>query len=161
MKKPIHLYIFAVLSAISCLLRVYSAFFVRFNEEELRASLQGMQGDGVEQLISYNKTVTEFSANIINKGFAVVLLLILIAVIVFLFKKQNERASYVYIVYLVGTLLAATYSYVGLKSLAGVDGIISYLINAVLFFIYFGITVYFLLRKPKETPSTAQNSTDI
>ena len=41
------------------------------------------------------------------------------------------------------------------------QAMLGYIFQVVLFAIYFGITIFFHLRKPKEKPSTAVNSTDI
>ncbi len=41
------------------------------------------------------------------------------------------------------------------------QAMMNYIIRVVLFAIYFGVTIFFHLRKPKEKPSTAINSTDI
>lgn len=42
MKRPIHLYIFVILSSIAVILRLFSSFVSTFNEEQLRASMQGL-----------------------------------------------------------------------------------------------------------------------
>lgn len=172
MKKPIHLYVFAVLSTIASITRIYTSFFARFNEEELRSAFQGADVTGADDLIAFTKAAHEFNTDWVNRSLAIILLIFLIVTIVFLFKKQNERASYIYIVYLFGTLIAAVYSYVGsakiLQSFSGTmmdvggnSGLFGFLLNAILFAIYFGLTVFFLLRKPKDTPSVASNATDI
>ncbi|WP_228360041.1 hypothetical protein [Streptococcus suis] len=44
MKRPIHLYIFVILSSIASILRLFSAFVSTFNEERLRTSVQELLG---------------------------------------------------------------------------------------------------------------------
>lgn len=173
MKKPIHLYIFAVLSTIATVLRVNSIFFSRFNEADYRALFQGVEVEGVDNLVAMAKASAEFAANGINKGFVILQLLLLIATIFFLFKKANEHASYAYIAYLFSTLAYFTYAYVGSLQISKIyetaevheftksSSLIAYGINIALFAIYFGVTVFFLFKKPKETPSVNQTSTDI
>ncbi|HFI0423893.1 TPA: MFS transporter [Streptococcus suis] len=173
MKRPIHLYIFVILSSIASILRLFSAFVSTFNEEQLRSSMQGAVGIDVEELILVSRETANLQNGMLQKIVAVVLFGLLIAVIVFLFMKKNELASYLYIGYLFSTLLLNTYNYLAGKGVAqlysdaafrdvtaaGMLGV--YIFYIVLFAIYFGLTVFFHLRKPKEQPSTAINSTDI
>ena len=119
------------------------------------------------------KDSASFTTNFINKGLVILLVILLAATIFFLFKKANERASYVYIAYLFGTLIYFTYAYIGSlqisKQYQTADiyqatksgALVGYGMNIVLFAIYFGLTVFFLFKKPKETPSVSQTSTDI
>lgn len=173
MKKPIHLYIFVVLSAIASLYRVYSSFFTYFDDATAKKALEGVQINGLDQLLALQKASVEISTNVVNKSLAVILLLLLIGVIVYLVKKDTEKASYVYIAYLFGTLISSTYAFITGKQLLAIitdetlraatqsstTGV--YIFYVVLFAIYFGLTVFFLLRKPKTIPSTGQNATDI
>lgn len=171
MKKPIHLYIFVVLSAIASVFRIFNTFFASFNEAEVRQVYEGM---GMAELVPALEASHQLQVNLINKGFAIVLLALLVATIVFLFRKENERASYTYIAYLFGTLLFSTYSFIGAKGIianfytdelmsqvANQTAFVFYIINIVLFAIYFGVTIFFLLRKPKNNPSMEQTATDI
>lgn len=168
MKKPIHLYIFATLSAIASALRIFSAFFQKYDEASTRKWFQGAPGID-ETFFTYMKELNAFQTNGINKGLAVVLLVVLIATIVFLFLKKNEQASYSYLGYLFLTLVSSTYAFIGAKGLSHIypdfmpdmQLMISYVVNIVLFVIYFGVTVFFHLRKPKEKPSMEVNATDI
>lgn len=174
MKKPIHLYILVTLSVIQSLLRGYSAFFAKYDEESTRQMFQNLNVTGVDETIfDYMKESFLFQTNIINKALVVVLLLAVIATIVLLFLKRNEQASYTYLGYLFGTLVFSTYAFIGSKGVAQVytdaamrqgvesQAMLGYIFQVVLFAIYFGITIFFHLRKPKEKPSTAVNSTDI
>lgn len=173
MKRPIHLYIFVILSSIASILRLFSAFVSTFNEEQVRTVMQGAVGIDVEELILVSRETANFQTGIIQKIAALVMFGLLITVIVFLFMKKNELASYLYIGYLFSTLLLNTYNYLASKGIAnlysdaGVRDVTAagmlgaYIINIVLFAIYFGVTVFFHLRKPKEKPSTAVNATDI
>lgn len=173
MKRPIHLYIFVILSSIASILRLFSAFVSTFNEEQLRTYMQGAVGVDVEELILVSRETANLQNSILQKIAALVLFGLLIAVIVFLFMKKNELASYLYIGYLFSTLLLNTYNYLAGKGIANLysdaafrDGTAAgmlgaYILNIVLFAIYFGVTIFFHLRKPKEQPSTAINSTDI
>ncbi|HEM3181146.1 hypothetical protein [Streptococcus suis] len=173
MKRPIHLYIFVILSSIASILRLFSAFVSTFNEEQLRTYMQGAVGVDVEELILVSRETANLQNSILQKIAAIAMFGLLIAVIVFLFMKKNELASYLYIGYLFSTLLLNTYNYLAGKGIAqlyldatmrdvtaaGMLG--AYILNIVLFAIYFGVTIFFHLRKPKEKPSTAINSTDI
>lgn len=173
MKKPIHLYIFVVLSSIASVLRIYSVFFTKFDEAQVRSTLEAAGIDGVDELINTSKASIEFSTNMINKILVILLFAILIAVIVFLFKKANEKASYAYITYLFGTLIYFTYAFIGSTQLSKLHessemhqitktgAMAGYGFNIFLFVVYFGITVFFLLRKPKVTPDMSQTATDI
>lgn len=173
MKRPIHLYIFVILSSIASILRLFSAFVSTFNEEQLRTYTQGAVGVDVEELILVSRETANLQNSILQKIAALVLFGLLIAVIVFLFMKKNELASYLYIGYLFSTLLLNTYNYLaskgianlysdaGLRDVTAAGMLGAYIINIVLFAIYFGVTIFFHLRKPKEQPSTAINSTDI
>lgn len=173
MKKPIHLYIFAILSTIASLIRVKGSFFTTFNEEEYRAIFQGFEMEGLEDLVALSKATVEFSTNMLNKAMTVVLLLLIIAVIFFLFKKANEKASYTYIAYLFLTLIYSTYAFIGTNQISRIyetaemheftkaGALTGFGINIALFVIYFGVTVFFLLKKPKETPNMGQTATDI
>ncbi|HFI0025170.1 TPA: MFS transporter [Streptococcus suis] len=173
MKRPIHLYIFVILSSIAVILRLFSSFVSTFNEEQVRSAMQGAAGINVEELILVSRETANLQTSMIQKIAAIVMFGLLIAVIVFLFMKKNELASYLYIGYLFSTLLLNTYNYLAGKGVAqlysdaafrdvtaaGMLGV--YIFYIVLFAIYFGVTVFFHLRKPKEQPSTAINSTDI
>lgn len=173
MKRPIHLYIFVILSSIASILKLFSAFVSTFNEEQLRTAMQGAVGINVEELILVSRETANHQTSMIQKIAALVLFALLIAVIVFLFLKKNELASYLYIGYLFSTLLLNTYNYLASKGIAnlysdaGVRDVTAagmlgaYILNIVLFAIYFGVTIFFHLRKPKEKPSTAVNATDI
>lgn len=175
MKKPIYLYIFVALSTISTLFnRVWSTFFSDPSAAETLAEQQSSLGIAAkEELLSIYTPLFELQVGLFYKVFAILLLLALIATIIFLFQKKNELASYVYIGYLFGTLIQTVYTYVATKGIyAGVsnetfrvalEGSVlgAFILGAVLFAIYFGVTVFFLLRKPKETPSMAINATDI
>ncbi|MCK4024786.1 MFS transporter [Streptococcus iners] len=173
MKRPIHLYIFVILSSIASILRLFSAFVKTFNEEQLRTAMQGAVGIDVEELILVSRETANLQNSILQKIAALVLFGLLIAVIVFLFMKKNELASYLYIGYLFSTLLLNTYNYLaskgianlysdaGLRDVTAAGMLWAYILNIVLFAIYFGVTIFFHLRKPKEKPSTAINSTDI
>lgn len=173
MKRPIHLYIFVILSSIASILRLFSAFVSTFNEEQLRTAMQGAVGIDVEELILVSRETANLQNSILQKIAALVMFGLLIAVIVFLFMKKNELASYLYIGYLFSTLLLNTYNYLAGKGIANLysdaafrDGTAAgmlgaYILNVVLFAIYFGVTIFFHLRKPKEKPSTAVNATDI
>ncbi|MGT2951098.1 MFS transporter [Streptococcus cuniculi] len=175
MKKPIHLYILATLSGIASLLGVWGAFFSKFDEEAVRASYASLQGTGVnvDELVNAMRASIEFSTNGINKALTILLLALIIVTIVFLFQKKNETASYTYIGYLFGTLIAATYGYIGAKGVGAMyteellrktteaTALGAYILRIVLFAIFFGLTVFFLVRKPKEKPSMEQTATDI
>ncbi|MGQ7462548.1 ABC transporter permease [Streptococcus suis] len=173
MKRPIHLYIFVVLSSIASILRLFSAFVSTFNEEQVRTVMQGAVGVDVEEFILVSRETANLQTGIIQKIAALVLFGLLITVIVFLFMKKNELASYLYIGYLFSTLLLNTYNFLaskgiaqlysdaGLRDVTAAGMLGAYILNIVLFAIYFGVTVFFHLRKPKEQPSTAINATDI
>lgn len=118
MKRPIHLYIFVILSSIASILRLFSAFVKTFNEEQLRTAMQGAVGIDVEELILVSRETANLQNSILQKIAALVLFGLLIAVIVFLFKKKNELASYLYIGYLFSTLLLNTYNYLASKGIA-------------------------------------------
>lgn len=175
MKKPIHLYILATLSGLASLMGIWGAFFGKFDEEAIRASYASFQAKGVDvdQLVNAAKASVEFSTNGINKTLIIIQLVLIIATIVFLFQKKNETASYTYIGYLFTTLITSTYGYIGAKGLSAiytdelsrkateVAALGAYIFSIVLFVLFFGLTVFFLLRKPKEKPSVAQTATDI
>ncbi|HFI0305443.1 ABC transporter permease [Streptococcus suis] len=172
MKRPIHLYIFVALSAIASLLRVYNAFFSHYNEEAMLQLVQSAPSID-ENFLIYTKEAIGFQTNLINKVLAALLLLIVVATIVFLFMKKNEQASFTYLGYVFGALLFNTYAFIGGKGLVSIftDELTrqgtsatlmgGYIVNIVLFVIYFGVTVFFHLRKPKEKPNAATNATDI
>ena len=173
MKRPIHLYIFVALSTIASILRIQGTFFTVFDEAKSREIFKGIEIEGVDNLVAMAKDSASFTTNFINKGLVILLVILLAATIFFLFKKANERASYVYIAYLFGTLIYFTYAYIGSlqisKQYQTADiyqatksgALVGYGMNIVLFAIYFGLTVFFLLKKPKDTPSVTQTSTDI
>ena len=173
MKRPIHLYIFVALSTIATVLRIHGAFLSRFDEASYRALFDGVQVEGLDNLVAIAQASADFTSNLINKGLVILLVILLAATIFFLFKKANERASYAYIAYLFGTLIYFTYAYIGSlqisKQYQTTDiyeatksgALINYGFNIALFVIYFGVTAFFLFKKPKETPSVSQTSTDI
>ncbi|HEL1584258.1 TPA: MFS transporter [Streptococcus suis] len=176
MKKPIHLYIFVTLSTLSTLVnRVWSAFFTDPNMmAETLADQQASMGVASKgELLSVYQTAFELQVGVFYKVFAVLLLLALVATIVLLFQKKNELASYVYIGYLFGTLIQTVVAYVTTRGIyAGFSNealrttyeattLVSFIFGVVLFAIYFGLTAFFLFRKPKEAPSIAINTTDI
>lgn len=175
MKKPIHLYIFATLSGLVTLMGIWGAFFGKFDEEAIRSSYASFPTNGVnvDQLVNVTKASMEFSTNGINKTLIIIQLILIIATIVFLFQKKNETASYTYIGHLFASLITSTYGYIGAKGLsalyteelfrksAEIVALGFYIFSIVLFAIFFGLTVFFLLRKPKEKPSVAQTATDI
>lgn len=174
MKKPIHLYIFVVLSSIATIMRLFGAFVPTFDEANVRSLFQGMENTiDIEETITVLRETAALSTNGINKAIAIISLLVLIGAIVFLFQKKNELASYTYLGYLFVAFLFNTYNYIASKNLFLLysdelvrqtsDGTAlgSYIVNIVIFAVYVGVTAFFLLRKPKEKPSTAINSTDI
>ena len=173
MKRPIHLYIFVALSTIASILRIQGTFFTVFDEAKSREIFKGIEVEGVDNLVAMAKDSAAFTSNLINKGLVILLVILLAATIFFLFKKANERASYAYIAYLFGTLIYFTYAYIGSLQIAKQyqttdiyeatksGALINYGFNIALFVIYFGVTAFFLFRKPKETPTVSQTSTDI
>ena len=173
MKRPIHLYIFVALSTIATVLRIHGAFLSRFDEASYRALFDGVQVEGLDNLVAMAQASADFTSNLINKGLIILQLVLLFVTIFFLFKKANERASYAYIAYLFSTLIYFTYAYIGSLQIAKQyqttdiyeatksGALINYGFNIALFVIYFGVTAFFLFRKPKDTPSVVQTSTDI
>lgn len=169
MKKPIHLYILVTLSSIASLLKIFSTFFTYFNEE----SFNGTTVEFIDvNFTEYLKETILLQTNAINKSFVVLYVLILLFVIVQLVRKKNESASYAYLGYLFATLLQATYTFVAMRGLVHIledtllhdstrnQLVVSYSISVVLFAIYFAITAFFHLRKPKEE-APAPSTTDI
>lgn len=173
MKKWTHLYVFLVLSGISTISRLWTAFFSRFNEEQLAPLKEALPAESYNELVTIQRETIGISTGIVSKLFAVVLFAALVAVVVLLVKKQAEKASLVYIGYLFGTLLQATHVYIAMRGLANVYSdpmmrattnqttLVVYIFSIVLFAVYLGLTLFFHYRKPKETPSMAQNATDI
>ena len=173
MKRPIHLYIFVALSTIATVLRIHGAFLSRFDEASYRALFDGVQVEGLDNLVAMAQASADFTSNLINKGLIILQLVLLFVTIFFLFKKANERASYAYIAYLFSTLVYFTYAYIGSLQISKQfqtteiyeatksGALINYGFNIALFVIYFGVTAFFLFKKPKETPSVSQTSTDI
>ncbi len=101
MKRPIHLYIFVVLSSIASVLRVFNVFFAKYDEAAVRQLLQNFNVEGLDEVyFTYMRESVNFQTNLVNKAFAAVLLLAVIATIVLLFLKKNEQASYTYLGYL-------------------------------------------------------------
>ena len=93
MKKPIHLYILVTLSVIQSLLRGYSAFFAKYDEESARQMFQNLNVTGLDETIfDYLKESFLFQTNIINEGLVVVLLFAVMATIVLLFLQRKEQA---------------------------------------------------------------------
>ena len=173
MKRPIHLYIFVALSTIATVLRIHGAFLSRFDEASYRALFDGVQVEGLDNLVAIAQASADFTSNLINKGLIILQLVLLFVTIFFLFKKANERASYAYIAYLFSTLVYFTYAYIGSLQISKQfqtteiyeatksGALMGYGLNIALFVIYFGVTAFFLFKKPKETPSVSQTSTDI
>lgn len=173
MKRPIHLYIFVALSTIATVLRIHGAFLSRFDEASYRALFDGVQVEGLDNLVAMAQASADFTSNLINKGLIILQLVLLFVTIFFLFKKANERASYAYIAYLFSTLVYFTYAYIGSLQISKQfqtteiyeatksGALMGYGLNIALFIIYFGVTAFFLFKKPKETPSVSQTSTDI
>lgn len=172
MKKPIHLYIFAILSAVATVLRLFNSFVSSYNEAAVKESYASIGLSVTDDILVVLREQAAFSTNILNKILAVSLLLLLVGTIVFLFQKKNEKASYVYAIYLVFALIFNTYAYIGARSLAqlysdemmrqgGSTGAFwAYILQIVIFAVYFGLTLFFLFRKPKEKPSVAATATD-
>ena len=173
MKRPIHLYIFVALSTIATVLRIHGAFLSRFDEASYRALFDGVQVEGLDNLVAMAQASADFTSNLINKGLIILQLVLLFVTIFFLFKKANERASYAYIACLFSTLVYFTYAYIGSLQISKQfqtteiyeatksGALMGYGLNIALFIIYFGVTAFFLFKKPKETPSVSQTSTDI
>ncbi|MCP1639493.1 ABC transporter permease [Streptococcus gallinaceus] len=174
MKKSwTHLIVFAVLSGLSSLSRIWSVFFTSFDEEKLRHSYEKAGIPNVDEVISTTRASVELQSNMVMKIFAVLLLLAMVAVVVYLVRKQGETASYIYIGYLFGTLILSTYSFVAgraviqtmtdetFRSVTNATILGGYIAKIALFALFFGLTVFFHLRKPKVLPDTAQNATDI
>ena len=173
MKRPIHLYIFVALSTIATVLRIHGAFLSRFDEASYRALFDGVQVEGLDNLVAIAQASADFTSNLINKGLIILQLVLLFVTIFFLFNKANERASYAYIAYLFSTLVYFTYAYIGSLQISKQfqtteiyeatksGALMGYGLNIALFVIYFGVTAFFLFKKPKETPSVSQTSTDI
>ncbi|WP_155963177.1 ABC transporter permease [Streptococcus ruminantium] len=172
MKKTVHLYIFVILSSIASLLRIFNVFFSKYDETVMRQLFQNLEGID-EAMFTFMRESISFQTNLINRAFAVVLLLTLVAVVVLLFLGKNKQASCTYLGYLIGTLLLHTYSFVGSKGLTQIytdlttrqiveiQTLAFYVVNIVLFLIYFGVTIFFHLRKPKQELSETNHSTDI
>ncbi len=173
MKKPIYLYILTALSVISSVSRIWSSFMTKFDEASIRSTYESVGLSTTDGSIEYQEAIVNFVTNIPNKTLAILLVALLVAVIVFLIKKNTQVAAFTYIAYLFGTLIEATYSYVGtnsyvslykdsmLQSTIASTNLWSYVISIILFLVYLGLTLFFTFRKPKEKPSLDQNSTDI
>ncbi len=176
MKKWTHLIVFAILSGISTLIRTWGMVTNSLNQSSAQDVTKELEKLGVpnsEDLAKVSQATMEFQNNLINKALIVLLLIAMVAMIVFLIQKKYELSSYTYIGYLFGTLILATYSFIGKKGVAQLysdetmrqvteaGALGGYIFSIVLFAIYFGLTVFFMLRKPKETPSMETTSTDI
>ena len=68
MKRPIHLYIFVALSTIATVLRIHGAFLSRFDEASYRALFDGVQVEGLDNLVAMAQASADFTSNLINKG---------------------------------------------------------------------------------------------
>ncbi|WP_237334210.1 MFS transporter [Streptococcus marmotae] len=176
MKKPIHLYILVTLSTIATLAKLWGRFTPKTFDEGLvrdTYSKLNMPKANIDDIIKVTKAGMAFDGNIVNKILALVLLVLIVATIVFLFRKKNETASYTYLAYLFVTLINGTYAYIGGRGIATYysDEMLrktmqattlgGYGLGIVLFLLFSGLTVFFLLRKPKEKPSMEQTATDI
>lgn len=164
MKKWTHLVVFAVLSGIAMLGRLWGVFSGgRIDRDVLLkvAKDQGMPSQ--EEYANFLEGQLQLQSNTVNKVLAVLLLVAFIAFLVFLIQKKYELASFVYIGYLFGTLIQRTYDFVVLKGISGqvnspelrqvTDGsvLMVFVFGIVLFLIYFGLATFFHLRKPKNS----------
>ncbi|TCD45433.1 MFS transporter [Streptococcus sp. X16XC17] len=173
MKKWTHLYVFLILSGISSLYRSWTVFMSKFDEAGLRSQFEAAGIPIDNEMISFSNAAFQFQTNIVNKILAVILVVALIVAAVFLIQKKFETASYTYIGYLFGTLILSTYSFIGTRGLTSIYTDVTvrntvqatmlggYALNIVLFIIYFGLIIFFHMRKPKAMPTLEQNATDI
>ena len=161
MKKPIHLYIFVVLSGIASILRLFTVMVKTFDEQQVTALYPATE-PYAEDIMQVLRETSAFQTNTVNKILGVLLILILIGVIVSLFHKKNEQASLSYAGYVFTALLFNTYQYIGsrqvlslysdemMRQIGESTALVSYLVQVALFAIYMGVTLFFLLRKPKD-----------
>ncbi|MBY5034127.1 MFS transporter [Streptococcus gallolyticus] len=172
-KKWTHLIVFAVLSGISSVYRLWSTFTAHFDEAAVRKVYEQAGIPNADDMINMARSSVELQTSLVMKVFVVLLLLAMVAVVVFLVQKKGELASYTYIGYLFGTLVLATYSFVAgrgvlqqiseesIRQISQATLMGTFAVQVVLFAVYFGLTIFFHLRKPKVLPDMGQNATDI
>lgn len=166
MKKWTHLLVFTILSGISALVGLYGVFFGKLSEKDL-AQL-GTIPDG-DTLVAVLKATNALQTGLISRVLVVLLFVLLVAIVLFLVRKQEELASYTYMGYLFVTLIRSTYGYVGgkniaqlhtdamMRSIAEKTALFGYLGMVALFALFFGLTVFFHFRKPKPQPPVTGN----
>lgn len=164
MKKWTHLVVFAVLSGIAMLWRLWGVFSNGQLDKDV--ALKVAKGQGIpsqEEYVGFLEGQLQLQSNTVNKVFAILLLLVFLAFLVFLIQKKYELASFAYIGYLFGTLIQRVYDFVVLKGISGgvqspelrqlMDGtvLMIFVSGLFIFLIFFGLATFFHLRKPKTS----------
>ncbi|WP_303974265.1 hypothetical protein [Streptococcus merionis] len=162
-KQPIYLYVLGGLSLISMFSRLKEVFFPTHVEMTFESSGDAQVDALVKASIQVGEQGRALSTDLVNKGLVLLMLALLVAVAVFLFKKWYEKAGWTYVGYLVTTLVATLYNFLASRALlnsitdetsrqilgAGAMGVVVF--QVITFIVFLGMTLFNLLRKPKTT----------
>ncbi|MDQ0222578.1 ABC transporter permease [Streptococcus moroccensis] len=160
-KQPIYLYVLGALSLISTLLKLPNVFATQFPEIPYESTGDAQADAAIKASQEFVKGSFTIQTNMISKFLVLVMLALLIAVAVFLFKKQYETAGWIYVGYLGTTLLYQLYTFLAsrhlldlytdetMRSVASTSLLVGFGIQLLIFAVYLGITLFNLLRKPK------------
>lgn len=161
-KQPVYLYILGALSLIATLSKLPNLFATQPPEVPYEATGDAQTDAIFKASQEFVKGSFTIQTNWISKFLVLVMLALLITVAVFLFKKQYDTAGWIYVGYLGTTLLYTTYIFLSSRHLLDLytDETVRSVTSATLlgtfgfqvltFLIYLGITLFNLLRKPKE-----------
>ncbi len=167
-KQPIYLYILGGLSVISMLSRLRTVFATPHIETTFQPSGDAKIDALAKSSLQFAEQTLSLNTDLVNKGLTIVMLILLIVVAVFLFKKWYEKAGWTYVGYLVVTLVSGLYNFLASRTILngfgeessrqvlGAGMTIGLGIQFLTFAIFLGITLFNLLRKPKEV--TMDNS---
>ena len=161
MKKPIYLYILVGLSLLLSLLGLYATMVPSTPKSAAAYEGAGIPEDVVKQLVDYTAKNSEFVQNPLNKILAILSLIVIIAALVFLIRKNIVYANLTYLAYLVISIIGIAYSYIGASSLLNVldaqyrklvSGglLISTVVMLVINLIFLGLVLYKFMKQQKE-----------
>ena len=111
-KRPIYLYVLLTLSAILSSFTFIGTFF---GSEKITntSSYKGLSETVVKQIVEVTERSLVFLHNIPHKILVVLSILLLIAAIVFIVKKNILYANFAYIAYVLLGIIGTIYNYIG------------------------------------------------
>lgn len=114
-KKPIYLWVLSILSLILSVLGVYGTWAPKNEFSMDYSALPKEQANQVQMQLDFAKLSQDFTHNTVNRALALLGLILIVAVIVFLVRKNVLYANVTYFAYVLLAIIGLVYTNIGLR----------------------------------------------